>query len=329
MKDIYFELNYGKLYEEIENGQSIQYEFNSENGQINNLFILREIPIDLNDGKTYYDIITPYGYGGPIINDVKKGKNEELLKEYHLDFQKYCKDNNIVSEFIRFHPLFDNAKDFNEIYNVKYMRKTVGTMLKDFKDPFQAEFSKSTRKITRRALRDGVTYEVEVNPKSANEFIDIYYSTMDRNDANDYYYFDREYFEKCIEFFKENILLVKAIYKGKIIAMGFYLKYGDIIHSHLSGTLTEYLDLSPAYILKYATSKWGKENGYHLVHHGGGTSNDKNDGLYKFKKKFSQNTEFDFYIGTKVWNSEKYDKICEKLNINKDIDFFPAYRHKM
>src|SRR5699024_2741291 len=119
---------------------------------------------------------------------------------------------------------------------------------------------------------------------------------------SEYYYFNEDYFNKCVKYFKENIILVKAIYEGKTIAMGFYFVVNNIIHSHLSGTLSEYLYLSPAYIIKYATTLWGKENGYHLIHHGGGTTNDENDGLLKFKSKFGQHTFFDFSIGTKVWN---------------------------
>lgn len=327
MKDIYFEPNYGKIYENLENGKSVFYEFKNEIGYISNLFIKREIPIKLNNGTTYFDITTPYGYGGPIINEVLDGKKEELVKAYEEDFKKYCEKHNIVSEFIRFHPLFNNDDDFSDIYEVETLRKTVGTNLIDYDDPFQSEFSKSTRKTTRRALREGVTFEVITEPESAQEFLNIYYSTMDRNNASDYYYFEEDYFNQTIKYFKKNIILVKAIYQEKTIAMGFYFKYKNIIHSHLSGTLNDYLNLSPAYIIKYATTLWGKENGYHLIHHGGGTTNDENDGLYKFKHKFGQNTKFDFSIGKKIWDPTIYSELVKKSeNDKKNTDFFPAYR---
>lgn len=328
MKDIYFESDYGKLYENIENGESVLYEFSNSYGTITNLFIKRKIPINLNEDTTYYDITTPYGYGGPIINGFIEGKKEELVQAYYEDFGEYCTENNIVSEFIRFHPVFQNANDFSDIYEVVYLHNTIGTNLKDYDDPFQSEFSKSTRKNTRRAFRNGVSYEIETEPEpeSAQEFIDIYYSTMDRNDAASYYYFNEEYFDNCIKYFKENILLVKAVFEEKIIAMGFYFKFGNLIHTHLSGTLSEYLSLSPAYILRYATTEWGKDNGYHLIHHGGGTSDDENDSLYKFKKGFGKNTEFKFHIGKKIWNDEVYRELCEKNNNSKKSHFFPVYR---
>src|SRR5699024_5842406 len=111
-------------------------------------------------------------------------------------------------------------------------------------EPFQEEFSKSARKNVRRSLREGVSYEIIENPDSIDEFLEIYYSTMDRNEADDYYYFGEEYFKKCLELFPENILIVKALYEEKTIAMGFYFIYDKYIHTHLSGTLSEYLNLS-------------------------------------------------------------------------------------
>lgn len=329
MKDIYFEESYGKIYENIENGESVKFEFECQYGSISNLFIKREIPINLEDGKTYYDITTPYGYGGPVINDCIEGKKEKLVQCYYKNFKKYCLENNIISEFIRFHPVLDNANDFSSIYNVRYMRNTVGTNLKEFNDPFQDEFTKSARKNVRRAMRDGVTYEIIEEPESIDEFLEIYYSTMDRNNADEYYYFDQEYFSKTLKNFKENILLVKSIYGEKTIAMGFYFKYKNYIHTHLSGTLTEYLEFSPAYVLRYALTEWGKKNGYNLIHHGGGTSNDENDSLYKFKQRFGKNTEFKFYIGTKVWNSVIYEEMCKQVSVDRDLDFFPAYRYQL
>ena len=324
--DIYFEEKYGSLYEKMENGKVDIFEYKNELGSIRSMFIKREIPMKI-DNKTYYDLITPYGYGGPIVVDcVDNSLRQELVQEYYKSFKAYCEANDIVSEFIRFHPILENYKDFKDIYDVQYMRKTLGTNLKDFDDPIQSEFSKSCRKVIRRALRNGITFKIEKSPDKIDEFKDIYYSTMDRNDANEYYYFDDEYFNNIINNFKENVILVKAIYEEKTIAAGLYFIFGKIIHIHLSGTLNEYLDLSPAYILKYAVTLWGKENGYELIHYGGGRSNSEEDSLFKFKKKFAKNTEFDFYIGKKVWDIDVYNKLCELKGVNENTEFFPAYR---
>lgn len=324
-KDIYFEPNYGKLYEKIENGKVKIFRYEDENGVISNQFIMREIPIEV-DEKTYYDITTPYGYGGPIIEKCVKGKEKELVKKYYEKFYEYCTKNKIVSEFVRFHPILNNAKDFKEVYNAKCIRKTLGTNLKDFEDPVISEFGKGCRKNIRQALRNGISYKITEKPTNLKTFEKIYYSTMDRNNATDYYYFQDEYFKNILKYFSDNIILVEAIFKEKTIASGLYFIYNKTIHIHLSGTLNEYLYLSPAYILRYAVTLWGKENGYELIHHGGGRSNLEDDNLFKFKKQFAKNTEFDFYVGKKIWNYEIFEKLCNKKNVNVDEEFFPAYR---
>ena len=326
--DIYFKRKYGELYEKIENGKVEVFKFKNELGSIRSMFIKREIPIKINN-KTYYDLTTPYGYGGPIIIDcIDSNSKQELVQGFYKFFNDYCKVNNIVSEFIRFHPILQNHIDFKDIYKIQYMRKTLGTNLKEFDDPVHSEFSKSCRKVIRRALKNGITYDIEKGPDSIDEFKEIYYSTMDRNDASDYYYFDDEYFNNTINNFRENVIVVKAKYEGKTIASGLYFIYNKIIHIHLSGTLKEYLNLSPAYILKYAVTIWGKENGYELIHHGGGRTNSEDDSLYKFKKRFANNTEFDFYVGKKIWNVDVYNKLCELKRVDYNMEFFPAYRVK-
>ena len=71
---------------------------------------------------------------------------------------------------------------------------------------------------------------------------------------------------------------------------------------------------------------WGKENGYELIHHGGGRSSSEEDNLYMFKKQFAKNTKFDFYLGKKIWNQDIYNELCKVANVSKDEEYFPAYR---
>lgn len=321
--DLYFDKNYGKLYEKAEKGKAEIFEFENEIGKITNQFLVREIPEKI-EGKTYYDIVTPYGYGGPVIEKLL-GEKEKLLEEFEKEFNHFCIKNNIVSEFVRFHPIIKNYKDFEKMYDAVYMRKTLITKL-DESDPVQNQFGKSCRKNIRQALNKGITYKVIKSPETLENFKEIYYSTMDRNNATDYYYFDDEYFEAILKNYKENIVLVQAIFEEKVIAAGLYFVYNNIIHIHLSGTLSEYLYLSPAYILRYAITLWGIENGYKLIHHGGGTSNSEENSLYLFKRNFAKKYDVDFYIGKKIWNEKIYNKLCELKNVDKNEAFFPAYR---
>lgn len=323
--DIYFTKEWGIVNEIIEDGEARVFQLKTENGSIKNIFILRKIPF-LVEGKQYYDITTPYGYGGPIIESYVSGKKDELIQEYEEKFTEYCKKNDIVSEFIRFHPILKNYLDFKKIYNIEYLRHTVGTDLTK-ENPVEEEFSKSCKKYVKKAIKNGISYEIIENPDSLIEFIEVYKSTMNRKNAKEFYYFSDEYFKKCVGYFSENIVFIKVSLNKELIAAGFYLKYGEILHAHLSGTRAEFLEFSPAYILKYAITLWGKENGYKLIHHGGGTTNDLNDNLYQFKLKFTKNTIFDFYIGKKIWNENIYKKLLQIKKLENDnSNYFPLYR---
>ncbi len=326
MIDIYFDENYGKLYENHENGKSEIFEFDSDYGSVRYSFIKREIQEKIN-GEQYYDIITPYGYGGPLITKCENESSSHLLvKEFEEKFQSYCKENNIVSEFVRFHPIMENVNDFKHLYETVYNGKTIGTNIEDYDDPYSQEFSKSCRREIRKAFNNGIDYQFIESPTEIDKFLDLYYGTMDRNKAKEFYYFDEEYFNKTIKYFQDNVILIEAIYEDKVISKGFYFVYGDYIHAHLIGTLDGYLSLGPEYIINYAAAKWGQEKGYKLVHYGGGRTKEDDDSLLRNKKHYGKNTEFFFYIGKKVWNEDVYNELCEINQVEKDTEFFPAYR---
>lgn len=328
MKDIYFAKNYGILYEEIEEGKCEVYEFEHALGTVRHLFIKRKIPVQLN-GRSYYDVVTPYGYGGPIITKCDEEDRFQLVREFQTAFQQKCDNEGIVCEFVRFHPVFSNARDFKECYKTVYKRKTTGTNLHDFEDPVKSEFSKSCRRNIRKALAAGVEYKITVNPRDLRGFKEIYHSTMKRNDAASIYYFDDDYFSKCQEYFGEHLILSEAIYEGRVIGMGLSFAYGDIIHTHLSGTLADDHHLSPAYILQYAITLWGKENGKTLIHDGGGRTGDAADSLYLFKKQFGKNTEFDYYVGSKIWNGDIYNQLNGIVGLNSETCFSSAHWSKI
>lgn len=324
--DIYLKNEYGKLYEEVEQGEFVSYCYRSAEGEVKHNFIKRKIGITIN-GASYYDLITPYGYGGPTIMALY-GCKEKLVSGFKRDFKDYCKDNNVVSEFIRFHPINKNYQDFNEVYKVSYLRATVITNLKAHEDPFQVEFKKGARKEVRRALRSGVTYKVYKNPKCLTKFKELYYSTMDRAGAEGYYFFSEQYFEDILNNLNDDILVIELVRNEQVIASALYFIKGKVIHVHLLGHDVEYRHLNANSILEYAVCMWGKEHGYDYIHHGAGLTNDPEDALLKNKQKFGQNEEGGFYLGEKIWNDKVYKELCalEKVDSNKNLGFFPAYR---
>lgn len=324
LNDIYFQDKYGKLYEKYDHGENSIFLLESEFGTVKHMFIKRVIPGVTIDNLPCFDIRTPYGYGGPII--VETTDRVQLIRLFEKKFGEYCENNNIVSEFIRFHPIQKNAIDFSSIYNIEFNRKTVGTKINNCQDVYNEEFSKGCRKNIRRAINKGVSYIINERPKSLDNFMRVYCETMDRNSALDYYYFDKEYFNNILKFFGNNLLEIQAVYENEIIAAGLYFVSDKLAHVHLSGTKKEFLHLSPAYILRYALTEWCITHDIDYIHHGGGRTSADDDTLYLFKKQFGQNTSFDFYIAEKIWNKKIYNDVCRLKRENENInDYIQRY----
>ncbi|MTD30755.1 GNAT family N-acetyltransferase [Planomicrobium sp. YIM 101495] len=305
MLDLYFEEKYGLLYEGIEKGACAVFEHRSDFGVVRHLFIKRPVPVRTGEDE-YYELVTPYGYGGPVITQCTGGK-KELVRAFEAAFRVYCKEQRIVSEFVRFHPVLGNAADFSVCYALTLRRKTTGTNLKDFGDPVKEEFSKSKQKSIRKALEAGVVCRVTANPDSLDAFQEMYHETMKRKAADDVYFFDAAYFRNLLHYLGKYVLLVEVEYEGNVIGMGLNFFYGKLIHIHLSGTDAQHHALAPSAMLRYALVEWGKTRGMELIHEGGGTSGSPDDPLYVFKKQFGKHTDFDYFVSHKVWDEEMHE----------------------
>lgn len=325
MLDIYFKSEYGKLCELVDGGDSCEFVLKSEYGTIRNMFIKRPVPYLL-DGVQYYDAVTPYGYGGPVI--CSTNDKQRLLEVYEKTFRQYCCENRIVCEFIRYHPIFKNYEDFAPVYDTSFSRHTVGTNLFDFDDPVQSEFSKSARREVRKAEKEGVRCEVRLHPEDLSVFKQLYEETMDRNNASKMYYFPETYYDLLTSVLKECVMEIQVFSEDEIVASEIYFIAGDVMHAHLLGSNDKLLNVGGA-IIEAEAAKWGKANGYRYIHHGGGRSSAEDDPLYLYKKKFGKHTEFDFYVGKKIWNQDAYDALVALRLRDGEIinsDYFPAYR---
>ncbi|MGN0156609.1 MAG: hypothetical protein ACI39N_05125, partial [Lachnospiraceae bacterium] len=82
--DIYFDDNYGKLYEKADSGTATVFVHQNQYGMVKHQFIKRRIPKELlHNDEELYDIVTPYGYGGPMIVELKEGCKENLIQSFH------------------------------------------------------------------------------------------------------------------------------------------------------------------------------------------------------------------------------------------------------
>ena len=323
--DFSFNPEYAKIYANID-GTSDTFNYECEYGKIRNTYILRKIKWSIGD-KTYYDIVTPYGYGGPValeFTDIVK-----LLEAYHAAFSKYCIEHNIICEFIRFH-LFDNV-DVRENYYGETVRMlddvivdTTGTY-----DDIWMRYEHKVRKNVKKAQSSGLEMIVENNLSHLDDFLRIYYATMERNQAKQYYYFKREYFEDIARRIPQNFMYFHTIKEDAVISTELVLCSDKYAYSFLGGTDETAYAMRPNDFLKDAIIKWCNETGREIFVLGGGYH--KDDGIYKYKRSFTSSPDVPFYIGKTIFNQKIYDEmVClraaEDENFDRESAYFPLYR---
>lgn len=278
----------------------------------------------IEQGK-YFDFSTPYGYGGFIL----EGKVSEInIEKLRIVYEEYCINNNIITEFVRFHPIINNSIYNKDIYSITDLGPTV-TISLDSKSEIWENLSGKNRNVIRKAMKLGVRISWGMNNDLLESFMLMYNTTMDRDNASDYYYFEKEYYESILNDLRYNSLFFYAEYEGEIISMALILFSNDKLNYHLSASNRDYQRLSATNLLLYEVACWGEANGYKTFHLGGGLGS-KKDNLYKFKKSFYKNDDTFFSIGKRVFNHKIYKFLIDtQLNSDdkiKENNFFPLYR---
>ena len=309
-KDLYFKEEYVKLYEtDKEKGMCCV----AQEG--NNIMLFPFLKRDfLYTDHYYHDFETAYGYGGPIFNVTDGAFQEMAIKETF----EYLKANNYICGFVRFHTLLKTYKVFNAD-DIIFDRNTVAIDLTlSEEDIWSKEIHSKNRNVIRKAEKAGLKYVADSEYKYLDDFIRLYNGTMDKLSADDFYYFDRNYYNNFVKNNPDSFLGI-VLLDNKVVSAAIFMYDGIYGHYHLSGSDKQYLNLSPNNFMLYQSALELKKRGVELFHLGGGTSSDQDDSLFAFKKKFSP-LLYDFYIGKFIFNQELYNQICsnwEKENPEK------------
>ncbi|MBN1038440.1 MULTISPECIES: peptidoglycan bridge formation glycyltransferase FemA/FemB family protein [unclassified Clostridium] len=316
-RDIYFKSEYYKLYENGKDKVAKLFVYEEEDNLAIYPFIMSKIKgYDLKN--EYYDIETAYGYGGPLANT----KNLVFLNEFEDAFREFCKKNNIIAEFVRFHPLLNNHTIFISDIKVCHNRTTTYINLnKSIDDIWSQDIISKNRNVIRKAKKSGLVTEFSFD---LNEFKKVYIETMDRLNAGKNYYFNDKYFD---DLNKLEHVCINVKLNDITVASGIFLQGDEIFHYHLSGSLKEYLKYCPNNLLLWTAIEYGKNAGFSKFHFGGGLTDSENDSLYKFKKSFCKDVS-EFYIGKRIHNKEIYYYLIKKWEDknDKNAELFLQYK---
>jgi lipid II:glycine glycyltransferase (peptidoglycan interpeptide bridge formation enzyme) len=164
-------------------------------------------------------------------------------------------------------------------------------------------------------------FTVSFSPVMPAQFNEMYNVTMDRQNANVYYYFGLDYFKKLAQIdgvFQTNVFDMDT---SIIICSGIFFEQGEY---HLGATKDEYMSLSPSSLMIYETAKYFQSNlPAKKLNLGGG-----NEKLLQFKKGFSKSVQ---YFSSHKWviNQDQYTLLNTLRNAKNasPTTVFPEYRN--
>ena len=317
-RDVYYTREYSMACEKNGDGVAELFIYQGKEGIVLYPYLINRIG-GYALKKEYYDIQTCYGYGGPIASS----DNKQVYINFRKEFSAYCQEKKIICEFIRFHPGLSNAnREWTDIEVEKNRTTVMVDLLPEIEDIWLKQITSKNRNMIRKALKNGLSVE---EGSDINEFISIYRSTMDKVQAQDYYFFSDAYFKQMLKIphiqlniKRENITIASAI----------FMICGNYLHYHLSGSKEEELKYAPNNLLLWEAINYGKKLGAEKLHLGGGISNSLEDCLFKFKNSFSNQTR-DFCIGKCIQNEQIYKELIEEWEFRnkKRATLFLQYRY--
>lgn len=321
--DVYWLSGYVKAFQLHGDGEPLLFYYDDSTTRGINVVMKRDIAKDEKFvGKipenTYFDFSTPYGYGGWLIEG-------ESLDALFASYDSWLKANGIVSEFVRFHPMLKNHETCTSYYNVVQLGEVVHMELSS-PETIWSNITSKNRNMIRKAIKNDIKIYQGRFPEIYNKFQEIYNGTMDKDNADAYYYFGDEFYESVLNDLSQNAQVFYAVKDDEIIAASIILAANGRLNYHLSGSLRNFSSLAPTNLLLYQVALWGCENGFETLYLGGGVGSGE-DGLLKFKKSFYRGALNFYYIGKKIIDIERYNSLVSISGISNS-NYFPKYRAK-
>ena len=306
--DVYYLSEYSKAFMIHGDGEPLLFEY--QDGDSHFCYAVMKSDIsdcvhfrDRLDKRAWFDLETPYGYGGPLSDKVVP---ETSQKAFAKEMKEYCNENHIISQFVRFHPLLDNSKTVPLAFETRYMRETI-FMDTERQELIMSNMDSKNRNMVRKAIKNGVTVEWH-GIEDYEAFLEMYQETMEKNRANQYYFFDRSYFEAQKEI-SENACIGYAVREGCPIAGAIFYYNERFMHYHLAGSRTDQKMFAPGNLLLYEAALRANSKGIGKLHLGGGLMPD--DSLFGFKKQFNKKGRLPFVIGRTVFDKAAYDHLLD------------------
>lgn len=270
-----------------------------------------------------FDVTTPYGYGGPFRSGAPN------TAAFTGAFENWALENGVVCSFARL-SLF--PEQLIEWPGAQFTQLNVVRELQSGSEAIWNNYEYKVRKNVNKARRSGLT-TISDDGERLEEFLEIYYSTMERRQAGQGYYFSRKFFETIVREMPGSFRFFHTLNGEQIVSTELVLVSTDYLYSFLGGTRADSFDLRPNDLLKHAIIEWGAEQNKKGFVLGGGYGGE--DGIYRYKLSFAPDGATPFFVARNIHDAASYEKLVEQRRTFESeagreweprAEFFPAYR---
>lgn len=218
-----------------------------------------------------------------------------------------------------------------------YTKNELQNYFSDICIPFKTHFITDLKKniktiVSKHHLRNvkkacsNVSVNVEYEPEQVlSKWNTLYCHLIQRHNIQGIAKFSETVFNA--QFKTPGLTIFSATYEEEIVGMVLFIKTADIVYYHLGAYNAVGYQTKASYAIFWNAIEYFQSNGYSLLNLGGaaGISDNKNDGLSRFKHGWSSHQRLAYFCG-KIFDRKAYDALVKKSSGIINENYFPLYR---
>ncbi|MGO1544597.1 MAG: GNAT family N-acetyltransferase [Gulosibacter sp.] len=273
----------------------------------------------------FFDATSPSDLASPVWSENASMEwRHEAIRALLADLR----DRNVVSLFLRSHPLFvSHFEAFSDVAGIVRHTPIYWIPLNKPLEEIRAGMRKNHQRNIRKARTEGHHSDIDENWRYLDAFYRIYSETMERLGAHPDYRYSAEYFYNLRDTVKENCSLWILKMNDELAGAHFVTEIDGTVEYLYGATDAQYYHKVPQVLIFDDVLEWAHTRGDSNYVLGGGMQ----ESLRHFKAGFTT-TNSEFATCRVVVNPIEYGRLCAKWEVEHDervgglSDFFPAYR---
>jgi Acetyltransferase (GNAT) domain len=260
--------------------------------------------------------VTTVAYGGPLA----LGQSPPV-EQFSSAYERWCAEHDIVTSFVRFHPLLANHRNAPTCLRLE---RAEGSVAWPLEGDLLAGVHRHHRRLIRRATAAGLRVSATVGPEHLDSFAALYDQTMRRLNAVSFYFFPQAYWNRLSGSLRDDVVLFEALLEDEPVASILCLASRPWLHYHLGANSDTGRNLGANHLLLFSAARFAQKHDYELLHLGSGVGAGGGS-LLEFKRRFTSARLREQWLGKGVHDVERYLDLTGTTEIRYE-GFFPAYR---